>query len=95
MNTQISISELECLFDQSEQVTIIVDLRITNITCVKVDRTSQFLCQASEDSGGVSVFGRDQSVLSGHSRTQTQHVRQFLESVLERRDGAVTLREVT
>lgn len=46
--------------------------------------TSQFLCQASEDSCGISVFSGVESILSCYSRTQTQQVGEFLESILER-----------
>ena len=46
-------------------------------------RTSQFLCQAAQDSGGVPVFRWAKSVLTRHSWTQTQHVWELLESILQ------------
>lgn len=65
--------------------------------CGVCGSTSQFFGEAPEDSRGVPVFSRIQGVLSRRSRTQTQHVRQFLERVLEKKLQLISpkAREVT
>lgn len=61
--------------------------RLKNAGYVIAHCTSQFLCQASEDGCGVSVFSRVESILSSYSRTQTQQVGEFLQSILGRENG--------